>query len=182
MIPRNAVLVGLALVLLVGSSALSSRTRGSTLPAATFAATSPAATAAEVHFAHVRAEYIDLDGNHNHTDTTLTLINKSLSKSLYLGDISALGPDGLAEVLAVHTGLNGVGIPPLGSIDLRVDSARFPGLQPKVASDSRGVETVLVSFSGSKEMFRLSAAIHLHHPDNDQNQMINRFEGHFVVK
>jgi hypothetical protein len=175
---QSAVLVVVALMLVVGFAALSSRTRGSILPAAA----SPLAPTAELHFAQVRAEYIDLEGNRDEADTTLTIVNKSMSKTLYLGDVSALGPDGLAEVLAVHTGLNGVGIPPLGSIDLPVDATSFPGLQPKLETDSRGVESVLLSFQGSREAIRLTAAILLNQPGTLDNRVLTRVESHFVVK
>ena len=99
---RGATLVGLTSVLVLGSLAMPSATTGSILSAA-----SPAAPAAELHFAQVRAEYIDLSGNRDETETTLFFVNKSLTKTIYMGDVSALGPDGLAEVLGIHKGLNG---------------------------------------------------------------------------
>ncbi len=177
---RSAVLVVVTLVLILGSSVLTSHTRGSIRPAGT----SPLAPAGDPsqHFAQVRAEYIDLDGNRDETKTTCSIVNTSLSRTLYLGDLSALGPDGLGEVLAVHTGLNGVGIPPLGSLELPVDPIHFPGLQPKRQGDSRGLESVVVGWSGPKDALRLTAAIHLEEPGNNHNRVINRVGGHDVTK
>jgi hypothetical protein len=130
----------------------------------------------------VRGEYIELSGNNDKTSTTCHFVNKSLSRTIYLGDISALGLDGLSEVLAVHTGLNGVGIPPLGSLDLPVDAAHFPGLQFKQFSNSRGLESVLVSWSGPKDALRLDASVQQQLPGDQDTRVINYLEGHYVTK
>jgi hypothetical protein len=136
----------------------------------------------DIRFAQVRAEYIALSGNNDVTTTTVTLVNRSASTTLYLGDLSALGLDGLAEVLAIDTGLDGVGIPPLGSLDLPVDAAHFPGLQAKDLPDSRGVETILVSYSGPKESLRLTAAIKLQLPGDVDSRTVSRVDGHAVTR
>jgi hypothetical protein len=177
---RSTLLVVATLTLLLGVSALTSHTMALIRPAAP----SPLGHGGgpPLHFAQVRAEYIDLDGNGDETNTTCTFVNTSMSKTLYLGDVYALGPDGLGETLAVDTGLNGVGIPPLGSVDLPVDAAHFPGLQPKIHRDSRGVESVLVGWSGSNDELWLTAAIHLEQPGNNDNRVVNRVEGRTVSK
>ena len=177
---RSTLLVVAILTLFLGASALTSHTMALIRPAAP----SPPGHGGgpPQHFAQVRAEYIKLDGNNDVTNTTCTIVNTSMSRTLYLGDLYALGPDGLSETIAVDADLNGIGIPPLGSLDLPVDSAHFPGLQPKIHKDSRGLESVLVAWSGSNDELWLTAAIHLEQPGSVDNRVINRVEGRYVTK
>jgi hypothetical protein len=130
----------------------------------------------------VRAEYIDLDGNRDETFTTLILVNNSQSRTINLGDLFALGPDGLTEVMGTHTGLNGVALPPLATIELLVDSVRFPGLQPELQIGDRGVANVLVQWWGTKDSLLLSSSIYLQKPGNPDTRVITVFEGHIVGK
>lgn len=177
---RSVVLVVATLTLLLGASVLTSHTTALTRPAAP----SPFARrgAPPQHLAQVRGEYIQLSGNNDVTNSTCTIVNTSLSTTIYLGDAYALGPNGLSEVLAVDTGLNGVGIPPLGSLDLPVNSVNFPGLQPKVHADSRGLESVLVTWSGFSDALSLTAAIVTQLPGDLDSRMISRAEGHYATK
>jgi len=97
------------------------------------------------HLAQVRAQYIDLNGNRDELTATLYLVNSSLTKSLALDEIDALGLDGVNEVLASDTAVNGVVIPPFGTFKLSVDSSNFPGLQPNLEIGYRGLESVVVT-------------------------------------
>src|SRR6185295_1755468 len=112
---RRALLFLLTPVLFVGSSLLWSGARG----AAAAAAAGPGGRGHEQSL-QVRAQYIDLDGNHDETDTTLLLVNKSLTRTLVLGDVLALGQDGASELLATDGALDGVVIPPLGTLEVLV--------------------------------------------------------------
>ena len=149
---------------------------------ATAVASAPAPTAVELYHWQVRAEYVNYDTGYERSLTTLSIVNRSLTRTIYLDDVLALGPDGLDEVIAVHTGLNGVGIPPLGSIELPVDPVHFPGLQYKLQPDQRGVESVLVSYSGTKEAFRLTAKIDALLPGESDSRVLVRVDGHPVIK
>ena len=175
---RSAVLVLLTLVLVVGSSTIPFPTNRTGASASAAAIAPPI----ELYYAQVRAQYIDLSGNRDETNTICTIVNRSLTRTIYLGDVTALGLDGLEEVLAVHTGLNGVGIPPLGSVDLPVDSVHFPGLQPELEPGERGVENLLVSWSGPKEAVRVTAAIHLQLPGDIGSRVLSYVDGHPVSK
>ena len=146
------------------------------------AAPAKAPASPQLDFAQVRGEFVDLDGNLDEVDTTLRLVNRSLSATLTLGDIYAVGRDGLSEVLSTHTGSNGVTLGPLASLDLKVDPSNFPGLLPKIYRTDRGLESVVVSFSGPREALRLSAAIHLQQPGTLDNRVITLVEGHCVMK
>ena len=66
--------------------------------------------------------------------------------------------------MATDGDLIGVTIPSLGSLNVPVDSAKFPGLQPKREGGERGLETVAVSWSGGKDAPRLTAVIRLQRP------------------
>jgi hypothetical protein len=176
---RSATFTGTAVALGLGLLAVGRFTIGS---ASAAAARTAAATPIEWNYAQVRAEFITKDGNDDVTNTTCTIVNRSQSRTLYLGDISALGLDGLDEILAVHTGLNGIGIQPLGSIDVPVDAAHFPGLQPKVFPDSRGVETILVSWTGPKEALRLSSTIRVQLPGARDTGRERHVDGHPTTK
>lgn len=173
---RRALLFVLLPVLFVGSSALLSHT-----PGASAAAAAPA-NHGDGHTMQVRAQYIDLNGNHDETNTTLFLVNKSMTRTLVLGDVLALGPNGLSEVLAHDGDLVGVLIPPLGTVELPVDSAHFPGLLPELEVGQRFLESVVLSFTGPKDALRLTASVHLQHPGNLENRVITLFEGHDVEK
>jgi len=174
---RRALLLTITPVLFLASSAVGNLTKDSPCAAA------PRAPAhKDDEYMQVRAEYIDLYGNRDETNTTLTLVNRSMSKTLVLGDVLALGPNGANEVLAIDAALEGVSIPPLGSLDLPVDSTHFPGLQPKIDVDSRSLESVVVSWSGPKDGLRLIAAIHLEQPGNNDNRVVNLVEGERVLK
>ncbi len=105
-----------------------------------------------------------------------------MSKPLVLDAVLALGPNGLSEAIATDDDLDGVTIPPLGSLDVPVDSAHFPGLLPKTAIGARGLESVGVSWTGGKDALRLTAIIHLERPGNDANRVVNYVEGHCVEK
>ena len=174
--PRARLLV-LAPVLLLASSAVVSLATDSLCAAAP-----RASIRKDEEYTQVRAEYIDLSGNRDETNTTLTLVNRSMSRTLVLGDVFAMGPNGVNELLATDTALEGVAIAPLGSIDLPVDSAHFPGLQPKLELDSRGLESVVVGWSGPKDGLRLIAAIHLERPGNDDNRVVDIVDGQPVLK
>jgi len=174
---RRALLLVLLPVLFVGSSVLPSLTQG--------ASAAPAAAPAhhdDGHYVQVRAQYIDLNGNRDETNTTLFLVNKSMTRTLVLGDVLAMGPNGLSEVLAHDGDLVGVSIPPLGTVELPVDSAHFPGLLPELEVGQRGLESVVLSFGGPKDALRLTASIHLQQPGSLENRVITLFEGNDVEK
>jgi hypothetical protein len=176
----NRRLVALSILtpmLFVLSSAYLSHTRGAIAPA------KPASmNHDDSQLAQVRAEYIDLNGNRDETKTTLVLVNRSMSKTLVLGTVMALGSNGLSEMLAIDGDLDGVTIPPLGSLDVPVDSAHFPGLQPKLEDGQRGLESVAVSWSGGKDALRLMAVIRLQLPGATDTRVANYVEGHSVEK
>jgi len=174
---RRALLLVLLPVLFVGSSVLPSLTQG--------ASAAPAAAPAhhdDGHYVQVRAQYIDLNGNRDETNTTLFLVNKSMTRTLVLGDVLAMGPNGLSEFLAHAGDLVGVSIPPLGTVELPVDSAHFPGLLPELEVGQRGLESVVLSFAGPKDALRLTASIHLQQPGSLDNRVITLFEGNAVEK
>lgn len=175
---RTAALVLFTLFLPLGAFVVGSSTRAAARPVAA----SPAAALDEARFAQVRAEYVDLSGNRDETSTTCLIVNKSASQTIVLGDISALGPNGAAEVISIDTQLNGVTIPPLASLELPVDAAHFPGLAPKVETNSRGVESVVVSWSGPKEALRLTALVRLQQPGSLDNRTVNYVDGHYLTK
>lgn len=133
-------------------------------------------------YLHVRAEYVDLSGNRDENYTTLTFSNRSLTRTVELGDVLALGPDGLDEVIASAPGLVGLAIPPLGSVDVLVDKTSFPGLAPKLEVGSRGLESVLVSFTGPKEALRVISSILLNQPSSLDNRVLTRIEAQPTVK
>jgi len=160
-----------AVTLLLSASLLSASTRSS-----------PRAPAEPPQLMQVRARYIDLSGNRDETFTTLLLVNNSQSRTIQLGDVIALGPDGLTEVMGTHTGLNGVALPPLATVELLVDSARFPGLAPELELGQRGVASVLVQWWGPKDTLLLSSSIRLEQPGNNDNRVITLFDGRVVQK
>jgi hypothetical protein len=49
-------------------------------------------------------------------------------------------------------------------------------------NDSRGLETVLVSWSGSNDALALAAAIKIQRPGDVDSRMISRVEGHYGTK
>lgn len=174
---RRALLFVLLPVLFVGTSALLDL-----LPGASAAAAAARGSHGDGHYVQVRAEYIDLNGNRDETNTTLYLVNQSMTRTLVLGDLLALGQDGLSEVLAHDADLDGVTIPPLGTVELPVDAAHFPGLLPELEVGQRGLESVVLSFAGPKDALRLTASVHLQQPGNLENRVITIFEGHAVEK
>ncbi len=107
---------------------------------------------------------------------------QELTKTVTLGDIHALGPDGLAEVMATHAGLNGVVLPPLATVERVVDSTNFPGLAPELEIGERGVVSVLAAWTGPNDALRLSASIHLIQHGTLDNRVISVIEGHAVAK
>ena len=174
---RRALLFVLTPVLFVGSSLLWSGARS----AAAATAAGPGGHG-DKQSLQVRAQYVDLDGNRDETNTTLLLVNKSLTRTLVLGGVLALGQDGLSEVLATDDALDGVVIPPLGTLEVLVDSIRFPGLQPVRVLGERGVASVVVGYAGPRDALRLTASIHLLQPGSVDNRVITIFEGHDVEK
>jgi hypothetical protein len=174
---RRALLLVLLPVLFVGPSAFLIRAER-----ANAAAAAAPANHDDGHYVQVRAQYIDLNGNRDETNTTLYLVNKSMTRTLVLGDVLAMGPNGLSEVLAHDGDLVGVAIPPLGTIELPVDSAHFPGLLPELEVGQRGLESVVLSFAGPKDALGLTASIHLQQPGNLENRVITLFEGNDVEK
>ncbi len=175
-----ALVVALVLAPIVGAFLLVNHSSGSAHAAASSA---PAIGGdSPPWYAQVRAEYVVLYGNRDQSFTTFTIMNRSLTKSLFLGDVWAMGPDGLAEVLSVHTGLNGIELPPLGSVDVAVDSTSFPGLQPELEIGDRGLESIAVSWIGPKDALRLSAGILRNQPGTLDNRVMTWIEGHVVTK
>ncbi len=174
---RRALLLVLTPVLFVGSSAWLGRVRGAAEPMRA----SPAKPA-DSQYSQVRAEYVDLYGNRDETDTTLVFENRSMSTPLVLDSVLAFGANGLSDLLASDDDLAGVTIPPLGSLDVPVDAAHFPGLQPKTDVGVPGLESVGLSWTGGKNALRLIAIIHLEQPGNLSNRVINYVEGHCVEK
>lgn len=172
---RSSLVAAALLVALVGAFFLVGDSSASARAAATASDSPP-------WYAQVRAEYVDLSGNRDEATTTFTVINRSLTKSLFLGEVWAMGPDGLGEVLAIHAGLGGVELPPLGSIDVVVDSTQFPGLKPELEVGDRGVESIAVSFIGPKDALRLSAEIVRLQPCCLETRMTTWIEGHLITK
>jgi hypothetical protein len=89
----SAVVVTASLPFFVGSSIVSTTTKGTVASPATVGPAAPV----ELDCAQVRAEWIFTDANDDFTTTKCTIVNRSQSKTLDLGDVLALGPDGLAE-------------------------------------------------------------------------------------
>jgi hypothetical protein len=168
---RRIPVLGVAIVaLLLGTSVLTSSTKGSM-----------GTTDKPPHLLHVRGEYFHSNVTQDRALTTCILVNRSVSRTIWLGDVLALGTDGLTEVLATHTGLNGVALPPLATIELVVDSIRFPGLLPERGVNDRGLATCLVEWWGPKDALRLTASV-FGEFQSAQGVAIKVIEGHVVEK
>lgn len=134
------------------------------------------------HWTAVRAQYIDLDGNRDEVNTICILVNTSRSSALRLGEITALGPGGLEDVLGTHTDLDGTLIPPLGTVELAVSSETFPGLLPELQDDQRLLQNVLVKWRGPGNALRLSTRIERQRPGNLENRVHLIEEGFRVTR
>jgi hypothetical protein len=94
----------------------------------------------------------------------------------------ARGPNGLSEMLAIDGDLDGVTIPPLGSLDVPVDSAHFPGMEPMLEDGQRGLESVGVRWSGGKDALRVTAVIRLQLPGATDTRVVIYVEGRYIEK
>jgi len=113
----------------------------------------------------VRAQYVDLDGNLPHVDTTCHLINTDLMAPIVLRNVRVLGPGGRVDVLANLTSLDGTVLPPLGELRIPIDSS-IPGLLPQTTLSAPGVRSVMITWEGSPESLNLTAVIERYPPSS----------------
>lgn len=121
---------------------------------------------AELKLMGVRAEFVDLDGNHWHMETTCHLINRNLGQPIVLREILILGPGGRQDVIAKYGGLNGTVVEPLGEVRLNIDS-NIPGVLPQTTVDAHGVRNVIVAWEGPDGALNLTAVLERYPPSND---------------
>ena len=80
----------------------------------------------------VRAEYRDLSGNWPHTDTEVHIVNTNATTPLTLREVFVLGPNGVQSVIAIYRGLLNKIVPPLGQVNLHINSG-IPGVVPQTS-------------------------------------------------
>lgn len=96
----------------------------------------------------VRTDYIDLSGNHPHSNTFCEVLNTSASVPIVLLNVYVLGAGGINDVRATYTGLSGQVVPPLGRVRFDVNSGLSPFVQPQTSVGNHGVANVVVGWSG----------------------------------
>lgn len=121
-------------------------------------ASSPLATVLAgpgVHAAIVRAEYANFNGREAYT--VCRLANLSVSQNLVLKQVVVLGAGGVGSVMTVYNGLFGQTLPPLGSLELRLDNS-IPGVVQQ-STATGGVRQVVFLWEGDAESMHLTASI-----------------------
>lgn len=177
---RSAMFIVSALALVLGASFLARVARaGMRLPAANALLFDKSGRG---HAAQVHAVFIELSGNNDVSTTTLYLVNSSVTETLYLDQVDALGVGGLSNLLASDTAVNGLAIAPLGTVELTVDATNFPGLQPQVDRNTPGLASVLVTWSGPRDALQLESSVLLELPGSLYSRTVSTFEGHDVTK
>lgn len=96
----------------------------------------------------VRADYLDLAGNHPHSNTLCEVFNKSHTTPISITDIYVLGAGGVGDIKAWYTGLYGQVVPPLGRIRFNVNDTVMPTLVPQTSVGNHGVANVVVGWTG----------------------------------
>ena len=127
----------------------------------------------------VRAEYIFVSNGNKFWNTTCHVINRSATSPLTLGAVYILGPGGVNSVLSVHTGLVGVSVPPLGSIQLAIDNT-IPGLVAATTPSAFGVRSVVFSWNGPSGALGLTSRMEYIDSSPDHRGHVE-IEGHPVV-
>lgn len=121
-------------------------------------ASSPLATVLAgpgLHAAVVRAEYANFNGREAYT--VCRLANLSVSQNLVLKQVVVLGAGGVGSVMTVYNGLFDQTLPPLGSLELRLDNS-IPGVVQQSTTGS-GVRQVVFLWDGDAEAMHLTASI-----------------------
>ena len=134
---------------------------------ATLAASSASgSTASSTSFrSGVRAEIVDLSGNHPHTFTTVHLINSSDSVPLTIERVIALGPDGRDDVIKVLDVFADTVIPPLGEMRITLD-VNTPGFPEQTTPNGYGLRNLMFAWEGEPNALVLSSAIVRHYASN----------------
>lgn len=96
----------------------------------------------------VRTDYIDLSGNHPHSNTYCEIFNASHTTPISITDIWVLGAGGTNDIRAWYTGLYGQVVPPLGRIRFGVNNTTMPTLIPQTSVGNHGVANVVVGWTG----------------------------------
>lgn len=122
------------------------------------AASGGAATPAtgSTHMMGVRVQYLDLSGNHHHTDCEVHLVNTSRSLPITIKQFVVLGPGGITDVIGRAPHLNGATIAPLGELRVPIDTT-IPGVTPQTALGAHGVRNAVVHWSGLSFGLKLEA-------------------------
>lgn len=96
----------------------------------------------------VRVDYIDLSGNHPHSDTFCEVFNASHTTPISMTDVWVLGAGGTTDIRAWYTGLYGQTVPPLGRVRFPVNVSAMPTLVPQTSNGNHGVANVVVGWTG----------------------------------
>lgn len=108
------------------------------------------------HAAAVRAEYANINGRE--AFTVCRLANLSVSQNLVLKQVVLLGAGGAGSIITIYNGLLNQTLPPLGSLELRIDNA-IPGVVQQTTPTGPSVRRVVFIWEGDAEAMHLSAAI-----------------------
>lgn len=127
-----------------------------TTPAADRSAPLAVAMATGYHAAVVRAEYAAVGGRIANTICHLT--NTSVSQSLTLKQVVVMGAGGAGSIMAIYNGLFDQVVPPLGTVDLSIDS-NLSGVVQETAPNGPGVRQVAFIWDGDAELVNLTASI-----------------------
>lgn len=109
-----------------------------------------------LHAAVVRAEYANFNGREAYT--VCRLANLSVSQNLVLKQVVVLGAGGVGSVMTVYNGLFDQTLPPLGSLELRLDNS-IPGVVQQSTTTGPGVRQVVFLWDGDAEAMHLTASI-----------------------
>lgn len=170
--------------IVLASTALASVAAVGLSPAARAAPTAPVQVAGGgsgtvANLKAIRAEYVDLDGNHYHEDTLCFLRNQSATDPIVLREVFVLGPGGLQDVMGVGTALVGTVIEPLGEVRFWIDDG-IAGVAPQTSVSATGVRTAVFSWLGPHDALRLTGKIQRsnHSSSNDHPDVHFPVEGY----
>jgi len=105
----------------------------------------------------VRIQWLDLSGNHPHTDCTVHIVNKSLSEPITIEGFTVIGPGGRQDMIGAAPGLTGMVLSPLQEVRVPINSGTIPGASPQTAFGTHGVRNAIIRWLGPSEAVHLEA-------------------------
>lgn len=106
---------------------------------------------------NVMVQWLDLAGNHPHTDCTVHIVNRSLTQQITIEQFVVVGPGGRPDVIGASPTIVGMTLAPLAEIRVPINSTTIPGAAPQTAFKTHGVRNAIVRWAGPPEAMHLEA-------------------------